>query len=160
MEHNIEIPFIYSDEHIIVVDKPAGLAVHKNDFMVHDAPYLTKVVGDITGKWIYNVHRLDSKTSGVMIMAYSSEVAHALTLQFERKEVMKQYLTIVQGNPGMGTFNDKVVVKKKSKFRKPAVTHYKTLQSVTTSLSSKDKSNIILSRVDVTPETGRWHQIR
>jgi tRNA pseudouridine65 synthase len=160
VDNNFEIPILYQDEQIIVVDKPAGLAVHKNDFMPHDAPYLTKLLGDVTGKWIYNVHRLDAKTSGVMVLVFSQEMARELTLQFERKEVVKKYVALVQGNPGEGTFDGKVLVKKKTKFKKPAVTHYKTLRSVETDISYKEKTNIVLSLVEITPETGRWHQIR
>lgn len=160
MEKNFEIPVLYQDDQIIVVDKPAGLAVHKNDFMPYDAPYLTKMLGDVTGKWIYNVHRLDAKTSGVMVLAFSSEMAKELTRQFERKEVAKKYVAVVQGNPGEGTFDEKVLVKKKTKFKKPAVTHYKTLRSVETDISYKEKTNIVMSLVEITPETGRWHQIR
>jgi tRNA pseudouridine65 synthase len=160
VEINFEIPVLYKDDQIIVVEKPAGLAVHKNDFMPHDAPYLTKLLGEITGKWIYNVHRLDAKTSGVMVLAFSPEMAKELTLQFEQKEVTKKYVAVVQGNPGEGTFDEKVLVKKKSKFKKPAVTHYKTLRSVETDISYKEKTRIVLSLVEVTPETGRWHQIR
>ena len=155
-----EIPVLYEDEYLIVVDKPVDLPVHKNDFMPHDAPYLTKLIGDKTGKWIYNVHRLDSKTTGVIVLAFSSEAAHELTLQFERKEVGKTYFAVVQGNPGEGTFSDKVLVKKKSKFKKPAVTHYKTLKTTETGISYKEKENVLLSLVEIHPETGRWHQLR
>ncbi len=160
MENNFEIPILFQDEQIIVVDKPTGLAIHKNDFMPHDAPYLTKLLGEVTGKWIYNVHRLDAKTSGVMVLAFSPEMAKELTLQFERKEVAKKYIALVQGNPGEGTFAEKVLVKKKSKFKKPAVTHYKTILSVETEISYKEKSSVVLSLVEIVPETGRWHQIR
>ncbi|SHE78872.1 tRNA pseudouridine synthase C [Mariniphaga anaerophila] len=160
MEKNFDIPILFQDENIIVVNKPVGLAVHKNDFMPHDAPYLTKLLGDATGKWIHNVHRLDAKTSGVMVLAFSSEMAKELALQFERKEVVKKYMAVVQGNPGEGTFNEKVLVKKKSKFRKPAVTHYKTLHTVKTTISYKEKVDVSLSLVEISIETGRWHQIR
>ncbi|WP_172594546.1 RluA family pseudouridine synthase [Mariniphaga sediminis] len=160
MERNFEIPVLFQDEQLIVVDKPVGLAVHKNDFMPHDAPYLTKLVGDLTGRWIYNVHRLDAKTSGVIVLAFSPEVAKELTLQFERKEVAKKYVAVVQGNPGEGVFSDKVLVKKKTKFKKPAVTRFKALESVETAISYKDKTGIVLSLVEIIPETGRWHQIR
>ena len=160
MNHDFKIPALYQDEHLIVVEKPVGLPVHKNDFMPNDAPYLTKLLGNSTEKWIYNVHRLDSKTSGVIVLAFSSEMAHKLTLQFERKEVMKKYIAIVQGNPGDGSFNDKVVVKKKSKFKKPAVTHFKTLKSVSTGIEHKNSDDVVLSLVEIQPETGRWHQLR
>jgi tRNA pseudouridine65 synthase len=156
----MEIPVLFKDEYLIVVEKPVDLPVHKNDFMPHDAPYLTKLVGDLTGKWIYNVHRLDSKTSGVMVLAFSSEIARELTLQFERKEVKKMYYAVVQGIPRGGTFSEKVLVKKKSKFKKPAVTHFKTLKTIETRISYKEKENVKLSLVEIHPETGRWHQIR
>jgi len=156
----MELPVIYQDEHIIVVDKPVDLPVHKNDFMPHDAPYLTKLVGDITGKWIYNVHRLDSKTSGLIVLAFSSEMANKLTQMFERKEVEKTYLAIVQGNPGEGIFDRKVLVKKKTKIKKPAVTRFRTLKTVGTTISYKEKTNVELSLAEIAPETGRWHQIR
>lgn len=160
MEQSFFTQVLYSDDYLFVVDKPAGLPVHKNDFMPHDAPYLTKLMGDRFGKWIYNVHRLDSKTSGVMVLAFSSETARELTLQFERKEVDKKYIAVVQGVPGSGSFTDKVVVKKKSKFKKPAVTRFTTLKSKETGISYKDKTDIIISMAEVVPETGRWHQIR
>ena len=160
MNHDFNIPVLFRDEFILVVNKPVDLPVHKNDFMPHDAPYLTKLAGDLTGQWIYNVHRLDSKTSGVIVLALSKEMAHHLTLQFERKEVKKKYLAIVQGNPGEGTFDQKVLVKKKTKFKKPAVTHFKTLQSVLTGISHKETENVVLSLVEIQPETGRWHQLR
>lgn len=155
-----DIPVLFRDEHIIVVDKPVDLPVHKNDFMPNDAPYLTKEIGNLTGKWIYNVHRLDAKTSGVIVLAFSSESAHDLTQQFEQKRVEKTYQAIVQGKPGEGCFDSKVVVKKKSKFKKPAVTNYRTLKTIPTFISYKEKENVELSWVEVFPETGRWHQIR
>ncbi len=160
MENNYELEIIYQDDAIVVVDKPVGLAVHKNDFMPHDAPYVTKMLGDKLGKWIYNVHRLDAKTSGVMVLALSQETAHDLTLQFERRAVEKKYLAVVQGKPGDGEFNDPVLVKKQARFKKPAVTRFRTLQTVETNISFKEKQVVALSLVEVIPETGRWHQIR
>jgi len=134
------IPVIYQDNDLVVVEKPVNIPVHKNDFMPKDAPYLTKIVGQLTGKSVYNVHRLDSKTSGLIVLAFSKEIAHALTLQFEKKEVCKTYYAIVRGNPGEGTFDHKVIVKKKTNFRKEAKTHYKTLKSFKTDISYKDQA--------------------
>jgi tRNA pseudouridine65 synthase len=160
MDKTFDIPVLFQDEHLIVVNKPINLPVHKNDFMPNDAPYLTKLIGDTTGKWILNVHRLDSKTSGVIVLAFTKEIAHELALQFERKEVNKTYYAIVQGEPGEGTFDRKVLVKKKTKFKKPAVTHFKTIKTVQTNISYKEKENVKLSLVEIKPETGRWHQLR
>ena len=157
----MEITVVYQDEYLLVVDKPVGLSVHKNDFMSHDAPYLTKLLGAQTGKWIFNVHRLDSKTSGLMVLAFSAEIAHELTLQFERKEVEKEYIAIVLGElTREGIFDEKVLVRKKGSFRKDAVTRFSLEKVVQTTLSFKEHTNVCLSQVRVMPETGRWHQIR
>jgi tRNA pseudouridine65 synthase len=160
MKKEYEIPVLYQDEFLIAVEKPVGLSVHKNDFMPHDAPYLTKLVGEITGRRIFNVHRLDARTSGVIVLAFSSEMAHQLTVQFEHKEVNKKYVAVVQGNPGEGVFNNDVRVKKRSQQRLSAVTRYMTVETVDLGLKYKENEKTELSLVDVIPETGRWHQIR
>jgi tRNA pseudouridine65 synthase len=150
---------VYEDDHIVVCNKPIDLPVHKNDFMPRDAEYLTKQVGQLTGKSVYNVHRLDSKTSGLIVLALSPEAAKHLSLQFERKEVRKTYFALVRENPGEGTFDENVLIKKKGK-KKTAITHYKTLRSISTDISYKEYENIELSLVRINLETGRWHQIR
>lgn len=83
---------LYQDDWLIAVNKPAGLPVHQNQFLPKDAEYLNKAVGQLTGKSVYNVHRLDAKTSGVMILALSQEAAHALTLLFENKKVINRLM--------------------------------------------------------------------
>jgi tRNA pseudouridine65 synthase len=153
------IPVLYQDDHIVVCNKPINLPVHKNDFMPHDAPYLTKLVGKMLDTSVYNVHRLDSKTSGLIILALSPEAAKTLTQQFERKEVKKTYCALVKGNPGSGTFDDKVLIKKRGK-KKPAISHFKTIRTVQTEISYKEFENVELSLVEIQLETGRWHQIR
>lgn len=153
------IPILYQDEHLILVDKPVDLPVHKNKHMAYDAPYLTKLVGDQTGKWVYNVHRLDAKTSGIILLAFSSEMARLLTQQFEKRTVQKTYLALVKGQPGNGIFDQPVLDRKKGK-RVPAETTFKTLDSITTDLSSKGVDEVVISRVELQPHTGRWHQLR
>lgn len=160
MEKEFVIPILYQDEHLVVVNKPISLPVHKNDFMQHDAPYLTKLVGNMLEKWIFNVHRLDSKTSGAILLALSTEIARDLTLKFERREVRKTYNALVVGNPGEGVYDRKVKIKKRSKFKKPAISNFRTLKTIETEISYKDKENVSLSLVEINPITGRWHQIR
>ena len=155
----IQPEIIYQDNDLIVCNKPINLPVHKNDFMPHDAPYLTKQIGQMLDKSIYNVHRLDSKTSGLIVLALNTKVAKNLTLQFERKEVAKTYYALVKGNPDSGTFNENVLIKKRGK-KKPSITHFKTIQSIQTNICYKELQDINLSLVEINPETGRWHQIR
>lgn len=153
------IPILYQDEHLILVDKPVDLPIHKNKHMAYDAPYLTKLVGDLTGQWVYNVHRLDAKTTGVVLLAFSSEMAKELTQQFEKRTVRKTYLAIVKGNPGSGVFDQPVLDRKKGK-RVAAKTDYETLQTIQTDLSSKGVDDLLLSLISLQPHTGRWHQLR
>ena len=159
MDNLPEIEIVFQDQDIVVCNKPIDLPVHKNDFMPHDAPYLTKLMGQKLNKSIYNVHRLDSKTSGLIVLALSPVSAKNLTLQFERKEVEKTYYALVKGNPRSGVFNDNVLIKKRGK-KKPAITHFETIANIQTNISYKEFENINLSLIKIQLETGRWHQIR
>ena len=154
-----QIPVLYQDEYLIVVDKPIDLPTHKNKHLAQDAAYLTKLVGNQTEQWVYNVHRLDAKTSGVLVLAFSSEMAKLLTQQFEKRTVSKTYLAIVKGIPGEGVFEQPVLDRKKGR-RVEAFTAYQTLETITTDLSSKGVDNIPLSLLSLKPTTGRWHQLR
>ncbi|MCT4590764.1 MAG: pseudouridine synthase [Carboxylicivirga sp.] len=150
---------IYQDESLIAVDKPVDLPVHKNDFMPADADYLTKLVGQLTGKAVFPVHRLDSKTSGVIVLAFSREVAGVLSKQFEQRQVSKSYLMLCKGVPGEGVFDKDVLIKKKKK-RQSAKTAYKTIRSIETAICYKQEEHVSISLVMAKPETGRWHQLR
>lgn len=155
----MDIEILFKDDHLVVVNKPVGLPIHMTQGMQHDADYLTKLVGKQLNCSVYNVHRLDAKTSGLVLLALSSETAHELALQFEQKKVQKTYHAVVREIPGEGTFTNKVKNQGK-RGSKNAVTHYKTIKTVSTSICYKEFDNISLSLEEITPETGRWHQIR
>src|SRR5919109_3678112 len=88
---------IYKDNHLIVVDKSAGLSVLP-DGWEKDSEYLVKKLEEQFGR-IFIVHRLDKITSGVMVFARNAETHRALNIQFENREAQKTYHTIVEGNP-------------------------------------------------------------
>ena len=94
---------IHVDEHILVLDKPAGIPVLP-DGWEKDAPYLVKMLEEEHGK-IWIVHRLDKFTSGVMVFARTAEAHRALNIQFENHEAEKVYHAIVEGEP---KWNEKV----------------------------------------------------
>src|SRR5260221_14793204 len=91
---------LYIDEHIIIINKPAGLPVLP-DGWEQDAPYLVKMLEEKYGK-IFIVHRLDKITSGVMIFARDAETHRGLNRQFEKHEAQKVYHAIVERNPKWG----------------------------------------------------------
>lgn len=150
---------LYQDEVLIAIDKPIDLPVHKNDFMPADADYLTKLVGQMTDKPVFPVHRLDAKTSGVIILAFSRDIAAQLSSQFEQRQVSKGYMMLCKGIPGEGLFTNDVLIKKKKK-RQKAKTAYKTISSIETEICYKQEVNVSISLVKARPETGRWHQLR
>ncbi|MFO7864679.1 MAG: pseudouridine synthase, partial [Salinivirgaceae bacterium] len=151
---------IFSDSHLALINKPVDLPIHKNSHMVHDALYLTKWAGEHFDRSVYNVHRLDAKTSGVVVVAFDPKTAGHLTQQFERREVSKHYFAIVRQSPGAaGVLNKPVMNKKKGKLV-PAITAFKTIKTVQTSIQYKEFDDISLSLVELQPKTGRWHQLR
>lgn len=151
---------LHQDEYLVVINKPVELPVHKNEFMPADADYLTKLVGNLIGASVYPVHRLDAKTSGVIVLALSRDIANQLAIQFEQRQVEKKYLVIAKGEPDAeGVFDTPVVIKKKKK-RQNALTRFVKLSHVATDISYKDKEVRAISLMEATPETGRWHQIR
>jgi RluA family pseudouridine synthase len=148
---------IHVDEHILVINKLAGLPVLP-DGWEKDAPYLVKTLEEEYGKvWI--VHRLDKVTSGVMVFARDAESHRALNTQFENHEVEKIYHAIVEGSPKWEekTAKHPLRVNVGHKHRtmvdakngKPSETRFRILRRYQTS-----------TVVEAKPMTGRTHQVR
>lgn len=157
---DIELPILFEDEDVLVIDKPAGVISHARGRYWDEASVASFVrqktgqEGDRAGI----VHRLDRVTSGVMICAKNQKALSWLQKQFSNRKVKKSYVAITQGhlepteavidmpirrNPAkpltFHTHND----------GKSATTHY----IVTKQLGSYDL-------VSLRPETGRTHQLR
>lgn len=99
MESNPEIEHIvhWSDESILIVNKPPGLLSIPDGYDA-DKPHLRSTLEPEFGRlWI--VHRLDRDTSGLMVLARTRDAHRALNQQFEQGDVFKQYLAVVHGEP-------------------------------------------------------------
>ncbi|PVF12271.1 tRNA pseudouridine(65) synthase TruC, partial [Yersinia pestis] len=81
------LEIIYQDEHIVAVNKPAGWLVHRSWLDRNETVFVMQTVRDQIGQHVYTVHRLDRPTSGVLLMALSSDVARMLSLQFEQHQI-------------------------------------------------------------------------
>jgi len=148
----MNIPIIYEDNDLIVIDKPAGLLVHpvkdeKNTLMDHFPN--AKLV-----------HRLDKDTSGLILLAKNEKTFNWLKSQFKNRKIKKKYLALVYG-----TLKDKtgIITKSIGRSRKrggsQAITPIgKTREAVTRYKTIKEYKNFSL--LEVSPETGRTHQIR
>jgi 23S rRNA pseudouridine1911/1915/1917 synthase len=150
----MKIPIIYEDNNVIVINKPAGLLVHPStssgqvQTLINYFPK-TKLV-----------HRLDKDTSGLMVVVKNEKTSNWLKSQFKNRKIKKKYLALV-----IGKVKDKrgIISKTISKSRKrggsqtttpigkrrEAITRYKVL---------KEYNDYTL--LEVSPETGRTHQIR
>lgn len=160
----IPVPIIFLDDHIVVVDKPPRIAVHPAPGW--DGPTVTaeleadgitlSQLGPAERRGV--VHRLDSGTSGVMVLARSDLAYHHLKAAFHDRHVNKQYRALVQGypDPSSGTIDAPIGRHPSSSWKfavttggKEAVTHYDTREVFPGA-----------TLVDIELETGRTHQIR
>jgi 23S rRNA pseudouridine1911/1915/1917 synthase len=96
------LPFVFEDEAVVVVDKPAGLVVEPDG----DRPSVVGLVGarcaglSVEGRALPGVvHRLDRETSGLMVLAKTDAARAGLLAAFEGKQVDKRYLALVLGDP-------------------------------------------------------------
>ncbi len=141
------VDILYQDEHVVAVNKLSGMLVHRG--WANDKVVLMTEVRDAIGQWVYPVHRLDRGSSGVVLFALSSEVAATLGKSFSEQQVQKRYLALVRGVPQEHAVIDHPVPKKEKGDRVAAVSEYWRL-----AVAGR------YSLVEVSPKTGRLHQIR
>lgn len=162
---NIPLDILFEDEHLIIINKPAGLVVHPapghytgtlvNAILYH-CPDL-KGIGSERRPGI--VHRLDMGTSGVMVVAKSQSAHEGLVNLFSSHDIERKYEALVLGNPNVmsgtvtttigrhPTHRQKMAANVKN--GKKAITHYTTI-----------KRYDFMSHLEFKLETGRTHQIR
>merc|ERR1712138_384705 len=93
----LHLPVLYQDEHIIAIEKPPGLLVHRSPIDRHETVFAVQTLRDQIGQHVYPAHRLDRPTSGVLVFSFSSEIAAKLGQQMMDKQVVKTYHAIVRG---------------------------------------------------------------
>ncbi|MFL2981465.1 MAG: RluA family pseudouridine synthase [Candidatus Poseidoniaceae archaeon] len=162
-KQNPRIKILFEDEHIIVVNKQAGLLSVATNKMEPDTLH-SRVVNYLKSQneksWAFIVHRLDRETSGVMIFAKHKRHKEYLQEQFAKREVHRIYHALVEGKPQIdrGTIHEWLLedkflrvkaVKKNHPQAKEAITHY-----------SVEDNDEFASLIQLTIETGRRHQIR
>lgn len=158
---NIPLNIIYEDDYLLVINKPANIAIHPS--ILHFDNSLSngvKFYFDKLGlkKKIRIVNRLDRNTSGIVIFAKNEYIQECLIKQMKTKELKKEYLAIAKGilESKSGTLNFPIARKEGSIIERTvssdgdsAITHYDVV---------KEFNN--LSLVHIVLETGRTHQIR
>lgn len=159
------LSIIYQDEHLVAVNKPAGLKVHRGWRDARRGPFLVPILRDQLGRLVYPVHRLDRPTSGVLLLGLSSEAARRMAAVFAAQGVAKTYLAVVRGHiPAEGAVDHPLRRDAVDQSRHPDTQAARTLfrrlacAELPVAVSRYPSSRYSLAQVH--PLTGRMHQIR
>ncbi len=153
------LPILYHDDHFIAIHKPPGLLVHRTRIS-EDNCFVLQMLRDQIGQWVYPVHRLDRPTSGVLILGLDSDSARLLTQEFEKRRVEKRYLAVVRGYADDEGVIDYPLREEQWKEPQEAVTHYRKRAQVELPFPVGRYPTARYSLLEITPQTGRMHQIR
>lgn len=165
---DIPLDIIYEDDHLLVINKPAGMVVHPG-YGNYDGTLVNALVYHYKNLPMFNgddsrpglVHRIDKDTSGLLVIAKNDVAKYHLASQFFHKTSYRRYLALVWGSfeEEEGTIDEHVgrslkdrkmmTVFPEGEFGKDAVTHYKVVERLG-----------YVTLVECRLETGRTHQIR
>jgi len=155
----LDFEILYQDDHLLAVNKPANILVHRTP-MSRDRVFLLQALRDQLGQRLYPVHRLDRATSGVLILALNSEVAHRLNVALGQQQMKKSYLAIVRGWADDCGEIDRPVRDDARAEHRPALTHFRRLASCELPIANRRHPTSRYSLLALEPITGRRHQLR
>lgn len=147
----LDIPVVYEDDALAVINKPAGLVVSGNQFRtVQNALLYNLTTSNLPDalRLPRPVHRLDAATSGLLLIAKTATAVQDLSQQFATKQVQKRYRAIVSGSTPEEGLVDIPIKNQKSE------SHFRCVKKV------PSLKNEWISLLDLFPKTGRTHQLR
>lgn len=160
---NLNIPIIYEDEDIIVINKPPFIASHgaksyKGDSVVNWLLYYGTELSDVNGEDRPGiVHRLDADTSGILIIAKNNDAHIKLQQEFQSRNIIKEYLAIVNGVPKQDEFIiDEPIGRSNNPVKMGVVEGGRHALSIVNKICSNENYSLL----NVQIKTGRTHQIR
>jgi tRNA pseudouridine65 synthase len=164
------LEILYQDEHLVAINKPSGLLVHKSPIDKRETRFALQEVRNQIGQYVYPIHRLDKPTSGVLLFALTKEVAQLMSDAFRANEVKKEYLAIVRGYTDERAKIDyalKQMLDTKEEKRlgitkeeQESQTSYERLGTVELPFPVSRYPVARYSLVKLFPHTGRKHQLR
>lgn len=153
---------IYEDDFVLCVSKPNDMVVHHayHSRNVIDEDSLLQVLNKQFGKKFYPIHRLDRRTSGIILLAKETKYVSKFQELFTRNEIQKIYYGIVRGYTPDNKIINSPVKGRDSKVYKDAETHLQTANQITLDIPVTPYPTSRYSLVKLTPKTGRLHQLR
>lgn len=153
------LEIIYQDDHLIAINKPHGLLVHRSKIANDATEFALQMLRDQIGRQVSPVHRLDRKTSGILLFAFEKDVEIAMHKQFQESIVEKKYLAILRGYAPDQLDIDYPLAKENGNIQE-AFTSFITLQRAEIDVPFGKHQTSRYSFVEATPKTGRMHQLR
>jgi tRNA pseudouridine65 synthase len=162
------LEILYRDDAIVAVNKPPGLMVHRSDLDRRETRFAVQLLRAQVGRNVFPAHRLDRGTSGVLLFAFDAGTAGRLGQAFESRAVEKRYLAVVRGWPEPGgsidhplrRLEDGKDVGDLQAPRQEARTEYRRLACAEVPIRSQHHDNTRVALVELSPHTGRQHQVR
>lgn len=155
-----EIPIVYEDEYCLIVNKPNNVLVHHSHFSRNveedSLIQLLKLQGYETP---LPIHRLDRKTSGLLLLAKDKEYVREFQEMFDAQVISKKYLALVRGHMDELGIIDSPVKNERGNY-KEALTHYKSIKYINLNIPVAPYSTSRYTYVEFEPKTGRMHQLR
>ncbi len=102
----VEIEIIYEDEDLVAINKPHGLLVHRTKIANDADVFALQLLRDKINQKVYPAHRIDRKTSGVLLFTKSKEALSQTREIFNERAVTKSYVAIVRGHLDKNGFRD------------------------------------------------------
>ena len=158
----VPVPVLYRDDHLAVVDKPAGLMAHDSALARGETDFLADRLREQFGRPVFLVHRLDRATSGCLLLAFDRDTASALGKTLMSREVEKAYLAVCRGWPAEAAFvvDHPLDGGPGKPEKKPAITRFERLATCELALPSAGFPTSRYALLRAWPETGRFRQIR
>ncbi len=153
------LEIIYQDNDMVVINKPHNLLVHRTKIASEENEFALQILRDQLQCWVSPCHRIDRKTSGLLVFALNEKTDKLVKKQFENKLVNKKYIALVRGFLPDEGFTDRPLAKENGDLQ-TAVTRYKCLAQIELAIEVSRYPTSRYSLAEINPETGRMHQIR
>ena len=158
----MSLEIIYQDNYCLLVTKPNNVLVHHAHHSRNkiEEESLIQLIENQFGKRYYPIHRLDRKTSGIILLASKREYVASFQALFTNNEIQKIYYGVVRGFSQDNKIINSPVKGRDALVYREAETHLNCLDKIELNIPVKPYDSSRYSLVELKPKTGRMHQLR